>query len=68
MYKVKCSLKDRERLASIIPVTNIRQSAHLLPKFGPVAPQEWTSSNVLDLCTTFLINCTLDCHMYVTLY
>lgn len=68
MYKVKRSLKNGERLVSIIPVTNIRRSAHLLPKFGPVAPQEWTSSNVLELCPTFFVNCTLDRHMYVTLF
>lgn len=40
MYRVKRSTKDGERLASSIPVGNIRRSVHLLPKFGPVAPQE----------------------------
>ncbi|KAJ7488721.1 hypothetical protein B0H11DRAFT_1720346 [Mycena galericulata] len=50
LYKVKHSLKDGDRLASIIPVANIRRSVHLLPKFGPIAPPDWKSSNVLDKC------------------
>ncbi|KAJ7333971.1 hypothetical protein DFH08DRAFT_707664, partial [Mycena albidolilacea] len=50
MYKVNRSLKDRDRLSSIIPVANIRRSVHLLPKFGPVAPAQWKSTNVLDKC------------------
>ncbi|KAJ6475468.1 hypothetical protein C8R45DRAFT_1102753 [Mycena sanguinolenta] len=40
MYKVSRVIKNGDRLASIIPVSNIRRSVHLLPKFGPVAPEE----------------------------
>ncbi|KAJ7050260.1 hypothetical protein C8F01DRAFT_1345417, partial [Mycena amicta] len=47
-YKVKRSTKEGEHVAAVIPVSAIRRSVHLLPKFGPVAPAEWTSSNVLD--------------------
>ncbi|KAJ7824088.1 hypothetical protein B0H14DRAFT_2174114, partial [Mycena olivaceomarginata] len=46
MYKVSRVIKNGDRLASIIPVGNIRRSVHLLPKFGPVAPPEWKSHNV----------------------
>ncbi|KAJ7685870.1 hypothetical protein B0H17DRAFT_834956, partial [Mycena rosella] len=46
MYKVKRSMKDGERLGGIIPVQNIRRSIHLLPKFGPITPPHWKSSNV----------------------
>ncbi|KAJ7052358.1 hypothetical protein C8F01DRAFT_925454, partial [Mycena amicta] len=45
-YKVQRSIKNGEHVASIVPAENIRRSVHLLPKFGPVAPQAWTSSNV----------------------
>ncbi|KAJ7604990.1 hypothetical protein FB45DRAFT_1149638 [Roridomyces roridus] len=48
MYKVKRSMKDGVQLSSVIPVANIRRSIHLLPRFGPVAPPKWTSSNVLE--------------------
>ena len=45
-----------DRLASIIPVKNIARSVHLFSKFGSVASCTWTSSNVLELCSTFYVN------------
>ncbi|KAJ7029499.1 hypothetical protein C8F04DRAFT_899571, partial [Mycena alexandri] len=46
MYKVKRSMKEGQRIATIVPLESIRRSVHLLPKFGPMAPPHWTSSNV----------------------
>ncbi|KAJ7703809.1 hypothetical protein B0H14DRAFT_3099824 [Mycena olivaceomarginata] len=68
MYKLTRSLKDGERLASIIPLENIRRSVHLLPKFGTMAPAHWTSSNVLEECSTFYVNCFTDRHSYATIF
>ncbi|KAJ6580141.1 hypothetical protein DFH09DRAFT_912800 [Mycena vulgaris] len=68
MYKIKRSLKDGDRIASIIPVSHIRRSVHLIPKFGPVAPPEWTSGNVLDKCPLFFVNSLSDRHIYATLF
>lgn len=69
MYKISRSLsRDGSRLASIVPVTSIRRSTHLLPKFGPVAPRGWSSSSVLDDCSTFFVNSFPDRHTYVTVY
>ncbi|KAJ7804028.1 hypothetical protein B0H14DRAFT_3113367 [Mycena olivaceomarginata] len=68
MYKVNRSLKDGERLVSIVPVGNIRRSVHLLPKFGPVAPAAWKSSTVLDQCKTFFVNSMTDRHIYATIF
>ena len=65
MFKVS-PLKDRAggRTCSIIPLANIRRSAHLIPKFGAAAPQEWTSSTVLDLASVFYVNSFMDMNMY----
>ncbi|KAJ7906687.1 hypothetical protein B0H13DRAFT_1880374 [Mycena leptocephala] len=61
-------IKNGDRLASIIPVYNIQRSIHLLPKFGPVAPQEWKSHNVLDKFRVFFANPWTDRRIYATLY
>ncbi|KAH6911153.1 hypothetical protein BKA70DRAFT_1099609, partial [Coprinopsis sp. MPI-PUGE-AT-0042] len=49
---------------SIIPVTLIESSSHLIPNFGPVAPIVWKSSNVLDLASSFYVNPFSICFMY----
>ncbi|KAJ7830780.1 hypothetical protein B0H13DRAFT_1553835, partial [Mycena leptocephala] len=46
MYKVTRYIRNGDRFASIIPVTNIRRSIHLFLKFGPIASLEWKSHNV----------------------
>jgi hypothetical protein len=44
-------------LASIVPVTSIVSSVHLLPRFGSTpCNRDWTTSNVLDQCTQFFVN------------
>jgi len=42
----------------IVPLKAIRQSCHLIPLSGPniTWPSRWTSDNVLDLSTVFLLN------------
>ena len=56
MYKISHLLKCGERVASIVPLSRILCSIHLFPKFGAVAPRNWSSSNVLELCKTFYVN------------
>ena len=68
LYKTKRSMKDGIRVASIIPVANIRRSAHLFPDFGPAAPRNWTSPTVLESCETFFVNSTSDRYMYSTFF
>ncbi|KAG2739279.1 hypothetical protein P692DRAFT_20756281, partial [Suillus brevipes Sb2] len=68
MFKVTRALREGERQASIVPVRNIRHSIHLMPKFGSVAPRDWTSSNVLDRCSTFWVNNFSDRDAYVTIF
>lgn len=68
MYKIS-KLKDThgQQKASVVPVSSIRQSVHLIPVFGSVAPAEWRSSNVLDHAEDFLVNSFTDRFQYCTL-
>jgi hypothetical protein len=65
MFKIS-PLKDNDgtRICSVIPLTDVERSVHLIPRFGPVAPVNWTSSNVLDECTTFFLNDFTDRHLF----
>ena len=67
MYKISRTVRNGQRIASIIPIHGMRRSVHLLPKAGPSAPDDWTSMNVLDECNTFLVNSWSDRHAYATI-
>ena len=65
MFKIT-PLKDSDgtRICSVIPLTDVQRSVHLIPRFGPVAPVNWKSGNVLDQCTTFFLNDFTDRHLF----
>lgn len=67
LHQVKRSYQNGDRLASVIPLKNIRRSVHLFPRFGKKKPSHWTSHNVLDLCDTFLVNIFSDRHAFHTM-
>ncbi|KAF9020722.1 hypothetical protein BDZ89DRAFT_958050 [Hymenopellis radicata] len=69
----KAYLADRTTRAwSIVPLTNIRQSAHLSPDFSKCGEEEWdipvTKSSVLDTCSHFVVNNWLSLYTYQTIY
>ena len=64
MQRLTRTFDGEDRVASIIPVSWIKRSVHLFPKFGPKVPEHWTSANVLEKCTTFYLNQFSDRHMY----
>ncbi|KAI0331515.1 hypothetical protein GY45DRAFT_1248736, partial [Cubamyces sp. BRFM 1775] len=68
LYKVTHCIRRGTRLASIIPVDSMKCSCHLYPDFGTAVPQEWTSSNVLDRCSTFYVNVFTDHNTYKLLH
>jgi len=67
MFRLNRSVENGERVASIVPVSTIRRSAHLFPKFGSAVPEGWSSDNVLEECTSFYLNPFTDRHMYFIL-
>ena len=64
MYRISRSYRNNRRLASIIPLSEVCRSMQLFPIFGPVTPQQWQSSTVLEECRNFYINPFLDRHVY----
>ena len=64
LYKIRRSLRNGSRLASIIPLENIVRSCHLFPDFGRIVPREWTAATVLDECTVFYVNPFVDRHTF----
>ena len=56
MLKVNHALDGQERITSVVPVSSIRRSIHLIPKFGPNVLEHWTSVNVLEECGMFYLN------------
>lgn len=68
LFKISRLVTDGERRASIIPVSIIRSSVHLFPKFGPQAPVSWTSGNVLEHASLFYVNPFSDRFLYSTIY
>ena len=69
MYRVSHAFRDGVREASIIPLSAIRRSVHLIPAFGPnPIPPSWHSYNVLNVCQKFYVNSFTDRHLYGTLF
>ncbi|KAJ7623731.1 hypothetical protein FB45DRAFT_980504 [Roridomyces roridus] len=59
MYKIAPATHAHRRRASIIPITQISRSCHLIPRFSRKIDRTLTADNVLDRCNVFYINCYL---------
>jgi hypothetical protein len=71
MYFVKKVTANRQTHISgaIVSLSNIRQSCMLFPLFPENdVPQDWNSANVLDLCSTFLVNNWSSKYAYQTIW
>ncbi|THU77482.1 hypothetical protein K435DRAFT_832430 [Dendrothele bispora CBS 962.96] len=64
LYKISFCNVQGGRLSSVVDIRRLIRSVHLFPKFGRVAERAWTSSTVLESCTTFFVNTDSDRHMY----
>jgi len=68
LRKILRCVRNGARLASVIEVKEIERSCHLFPDFGPVAPREWSTHNVLEECMSFWVNPFTDRHAYMTMF
>ncbi|KAK7059386.1 hypothetical protein R3P38DRAFT_3522392 [Favolaschia claudopus] len=59
MYKIAPAFHNHTRRASIIPVTQISRSCHLIPRFPRHVDRTLTSDDILDKCQSFYLNCYL---------
>ncbi|KAJ7779093.1 hypothetical protein B0H16DRAFT_1878677 [Mycena metata] len=62
MHQVSLSRRMNRQNSSIIPVTDILRSCHLIPVFGKVANRTWESGIVLNQCDKFYLNPYLRHH------
>ncbi|THU96048.1 hypothetical protein K435DRAFT_665236 [Dendrothele bispora CBS 962.96] len=68
MYRLKRQLnRDGTPSSSVIPVSMIKCSVHLFPRWGGPVPPDWTCENVLDMCPNFFLNPFQDLHTYCNL-
>ncbi len=67
MFKISKSTRNHRRRASIIPITQIIRSCHLLPVWGKRVDRTWNTRNVLDKCPRFHLNPYLRDHDFVLL-
>ncbi|KAJ7192314.1 hypothetical protein GGX14DRAFT_380220, partial [Mycena pura] len=62
MHELSLSFRNHRQNSSIIPITEILRSCHLVPVFGKSANPTWTSDRVLDQCRSFYLNPYLRHH------
>jgi len=62
MYHLSLSSHNHRQRASIIPITQIVRSCHLIPAFGKEVDLQWASESVLENATHFYLNPYLRHH------
>ncbi|KAH9913802.1 uncharacterized protein BXZ73DRAFT_55309 [Epithele typhae] len=67
MFRVSVSTHHRRHRSSIIPITSIVRSCHLIPVWGRSVDPTWTTDNVLDKCQKFYVNPYLRHHDFILL-
>ena len=67
-YEISRASYQGHRVASIIPLSNIKRSLHLFPKFGQHSVnRDYQSSTILEDFNTFYVNCFSDRHAFHTI-
>ena len=56
LHVIMPSRRSGQLNSEIIPLDDICQSIHLIPRFGTDMDESWTKWNVFDKCDKFLVN------------
>lgn len=56
MFSISRSTRNHRRRASIIPITHIERTCHLIPVWGSAMDKSWTQGNVLQHSQRFFVN------------
>ena len=67
MYRVERSSHNKAQNSSIIPITQVSRTCHLIPYSGKAHEHRWTSETVLEQCHSFHLNPYLRLSDYVLL-
>ena len=59
---------NAEIVGEVVPLSTIRQSIQLIPKFGERVNREWKSETVFDQCDECYINNYGSLHTYQSVY
>ncbi|KAI0369263.1 hypothetical protein BV20DRAFT_997121 [Pilatotrama ljubarskyi] len=65
MYSVARSTRQSRRNASIIPITTIARTCHLVPVFGHAVDPRWTPETALESAPRFFVNPYVRHHDFV---
>ncbi|KAH9976967.1 hypothetical protein BJV74DRAFT_879552 [Russula compacta] len=69
MYSIKkVSHPDGSQYISIVPLSSICQSCMLFPQFGCAVDRTWAIEDVLDTCSSFLVNNWQSLYSYKTIW
>lgn len=51
--------------AEVIPLGDIEQAIHLVPKFGKAMDKSWTERNVFEKSNKFYVNKFINMHTFI---
>lgn len=65
MFIVSPATRNRKPFAAVVPLEDIVQGIHLVPKFGTEVSKDWSRENIFDKCTKFYVNHWINLHTFL---
>lgn len=64
LFSIQPATRNGQRQAEVVPLDDLLQSVHLIPKFGANKNPLWTPWNIFDICDQFYVNNWIDFHTF----